>query len=103
MTTLKIGAATAARIEETYEPNFKADKFFPDWDAAFVAKHMGWLAPDHYVPETGYLKLSVHSWLLTIGGKRISRARTARSGTCSTRPTSRGSRPRARSPRTSTW
>jgi glyoxylase-like metal-dependent hydrolase (beta-lactamase superfamily II) len=71
MTKLKIGAASAARIEETYEPNFKADKFFPDWDAAFVAKHMGWLAPDHYIPETGYLKLSVHSWLLTIGGKKI--------------------------------
>ena len=36
MRTLKIGAATAARIEETYEPNFKAAKFFPDWDPAFV-------------------------------------------------------------------
>jgi len=71
MTTLRIGAATAARIEETYEPNIKADRFFPDWDAALAEKHMSWLAPDHYVPETGYLKLSVHSWLLTVGGKRV--------------------------------
>jgi glyoxylase-like metal-dependent hydrolase (beta-lactamase superfamily II) len=71
MSTLRIGAAVAARIEETYEPNFRAERFFPDWDPAFVAGHLAWLAPDHYVPETGYLRLSVHSWLLTVGGKRI--------------------------------
>ena len=31
MTTFAIGAATVTRIEETYEPNFAAAKFFPDW------------------------------------------------------------------------
>ena len=71
MRTLKIGAATAARIEETYEPNFSAAKFFRDWDSAFAEKHMAWLAPDHYDPASGMLKLSVHSWLLTVNGKRI--------------------------------
>ena len=71
MTLLKIGAATAARIEETYEPNFAARKFFPDWDDAFVAQHLRWLVPGHYDPDSGYLRLSVHSWLLTVNGKRI--------------------------------
>jgi glyoxylase-like metal-dependent hydrolase (beta-lactamase superfamily II) len=71
MTTLRIGAATAARIEETYESNFNAVKFFPDWSAAVAGEHAGWLSPDHYDPASGMLKLSIHSWLLTVGGKRI--------------------------------
>jgi glyoxylase-like metal-dependent hydrolase (beta-lactamase superfamily II) len=71
MTQLHIGAAIAARVEETYEPNFEAVKFFPDWDPAVLQEHGAWLSPDHYDPASGYLKLSVHSWLLTVGGKRI--------------------------------
>ena len=71
MTQLRIGAAIAARVEETYEPNFSAVKFFPDWDPAVVQEHGTWLSPDHYDAASGYLKLSVHSWLLTVGGKRI--------------------------------
>jgi hypothetical protein len=71
MTQLSIGAAIAARVEETYEPNFSAVKFFPDWDPAVMQEHGAWLSPDHYDPASGCLKLSVHSWLLTAGGKRI--------------------------------
>ena len=71
MTQLKIGAATAARIEESYEPNFNAVKFFADWDPAVLDEHRDWLTPNHYDSASGFLKLSVHSWLLTVGGKRI--------------------------------
>ncbi len=71
MTQLKIGAATAARIEESYEPNFNAVKFFPDWDPKVLQEHASWLSPGHYDPASGFLKLSIHSWLLTVGGKRI--------------------------------
>ena len=71
MTQLKIGAATAARIEESYEPNFNAVKFFADWDPAVLDEHRDWLTPNHYDSASGLLKLSVHSWLLTVGGKRI--------------------------------
>ena len=71
MTQLKIGAALATRIEESYEPNFNAVKFFPDWDPAVLQEHAEWLSPAHYDPASGFLKLSVHSWLLTVGGKRI--------------------------------
>ena len=31
MVEVKLGAATATRIEESYEPNFDAKVFFPDW------------------------------------------------------------------------
>jgi glyoxylase-like metal-dependent hydrolase (beta-lactamase superfamily II) len=71
MTEVKLGAATVQRIEESYEPNFDAKMFFPDWQPAVVQEHRDWLLPNHYDEPSGSLKLSVHSWLLTIGGKRI--------------------------------
>src|SRR5947207_3172701 len=71
MTELKLGAATVQRIEESYEPNFDAKMFFPDWQPSVVQQHKDWLLPHHYDEPTGFLKLGVHSWLLTIGGKRI--------------------------------
>ena len=36
-----------------------------------VQQHRDWLLPNHYDEPSGSLKLSVHSWLLTVGGKRI--------------------------------
>jgi glyoxylase-like metal-dependent hydrolase (beta-lactamase superfamily II) len=36
-----------------------------------VDEHRDWLVPGHYDPASGMLKLSIHSWLLTVGGKRI--------------------------------
>ena len=71
MTELKLGAATVQRIEESYEPNFDARSFFPDWQPSVVDRHRSWLVPGHYDEASGFLKLSVHSWLLTVGGKRI--------------------------------
>ena len=71
MTEVKLGAATVQRIEESYEPNFEAKAFFPDWQPSVVDRHRAWLVPSHYDEASGFLKLSVHSWLLTIGGKRI--------------------------------
>ena len=71
MTTTTIGAARITRIEESYEPNFEARTFFTDWRDEIVAEHLPWLAPNHFDPATGWLKLSVHSWLIEIGGRRI--------------------------------
>ena len=36
-----------------------------------MAEHKHWLAPHHYEAETGKIRLSVHSWLLKVGGKTI--------------------------------
>jgi len=71
MTEVKLGAGTVRRIEESYEPNFDAKMFFPDWAPEVAQQHRGWLLPNHYDEPSGSLKLSVHSWLLTVGGKRI--------------------------------
>ena len=71
MVEVKLGAATATRIEESYEPNFDAKMFFPDWQPEVVRQHRDWLVPNHYDEASGLLKLSVHSWLLKVGGKNI--------------------------------
>ena len=71
MTEVKLGGATVQRIEESYEPNFDAKMFFPDWQPGVVQEHRDWLLPNHYDEPSGSLKLSVHSWLLSVGGKRI--------------------------------
>jgi glyoxylase-like metal-dependent hydrolase (beta-lactamase superfamily II) len=71
MVEIRLGAGTAVRIEESYEPNFEAKAFFPDWDPAVVDRHRNWLVPAHYDEATAFLKLSVHSWLLRVGGRTI--------------------------------
>jgi glyoxylase-like metal-dependent hydrolase (beta-lactamase superfamily II) len=71
MNAVKIGDATVTRIEETYEPNFIAAKFFPDWRPQIVEEHRDWMLPNHYDPASGKMKFSIHSWLITVGGKRI--------------------------------
>jgi glyoxylase-like metal-dependent hydrolase (beta-lactamase superfamily II) len=71
MTEVKIGGGTAVRIEESYEPNFVAKTFFADWRPEVVEEHRAWMVPNHYDEATASLKLSVHSWLLRVGGKNI--------------------------------
>lgn len=71
MTEFTFGDVTATRIEESYEPNFAAAQFFAEWSPAIVETHRDWMVSDHYDPPSGRLKLSVHSWLVKIGGKRV--------------------------------
>ena len=71
MVRIGIGVATITRIEETYAPAFAASTFFPAWDPSVLERHSGWMIPDHYEAATGFLKLSVHSWLIEVGGRRI--------------------------------
>jgi len=71
MTTATIGAAKITRIEETYGHFFAANKFFAEWSDEAAAEHLSWMAPNHYDPATGFLKISIHSWLIEVGGKKI--------------------------------
>jgi glyoxylase-like metal-dependent hydrolase (beta-lactamase superfamily II) len=70
MSVVTIGGVRATRIEESYEPNFDAAMFFADWRPEILAEYP-WIAPDHYNPASAMLKLSVHSWLLEAGSKKI--------------------------------
>jgi glyoxylase-like metal-dependent hydrolase (beta-lactamase superfamily II) len=71
VTEVQIGAARVTRIEESYEANFDAREFFADWRPEVVDEHRGWMLPDHLDVTTGWLKLSVHSWLIRLGGRTI--------------------------------
>jgi glyoxylase-like metal-dependent hydrolase (beta-lactamase superfamily II) len=71
MTEVKIGGATVTRIEESYAPIFDATKFFPDWRPNVVDEHRDWMVSDHYDPTSGFLKFSIHSWLIKLGGRAI--------------------------------
>ena len=71
MTLFKVGQATIARIEETYGATFRPADTFADCTAEVLAEHQHWLAPNHYDAARGLLKLSVHSWLLQVGGQNI--------------------------------
>ena len=71
MSVLSVGKATITRIEETFLPTYDIKHIFPEWNEEHSAKHAHWLAPNHYDPASGLIKLSVHSWLLQIGPRKI--------------------------------
>ncbi len=71
MTIFSVGKATVVRIEETYQPVYTPKELFPEFTDAILSEHKHWLAPNHYDAATGKVKLSVHSWLLRIGGQTI--------------------------------
>ena len=68
---LEVGAAKITRIEETYGATYPLRRIFPDCTDELLALHREWLAPHHYDADSGLIKLSVHSWLLEIGGRKI--------------------------------
>ncbi len=71
MSLFNVGQASIARIEETYKPVYKPGDLFPEWSNDILAKHRHWLAPNHYDEASGLIYLSVQSWLLQIGKKKI--------------------------------
>jgi glyoxylase-like metal-dependent hydrolase (beta-lactamase superfamily II) len=71
MTVLSLGEARITRIEETYQPVYPPRDIFPEWNQEIYDRHRHWLVPNHFDPASGLIKLSVHSWLLQIGGKNI--------------------------------
>jgi glyoxylase-like metal-dependent hydrolase (beta-lactamase superfamily II) len=71
MSVFKVGKATITRIEETYQAIYPVKELFPACTDAILAEHARWLAPHHFDPASGKIKLSVHSWLLQIDGKKI--------------------------------
>jgi len=71
MTQFTVGHASIARIEETYLPVYRPRDLFPEYSDTIAAEHAHWMAPHHYDREKDLIKLSVHSWLLQIGGRKI--------------------------------
>ncbi|HVZ53626.1 MAG TPA: hypothetical protein VG986_16790, partial [Pseudolabrys sp.] len=66
----RLGRATITRVEETNVPSYPISKVFPELSEAELAAHLPWLAPHHYDADKGLIRLSVHSWLIQIDGRK---------------------------------
>src|SRR6267378_1876886 len=71
MSVFSVGKVSITRIEETYLPVYRPGDIFPEYDAAIAAEHADWMAPHPSAAEKDLIKLSVHSWLVQIGAKKI--------------------------------
>ncbi len=58
-------------IVEMVDRSFDMLRFFPLATEADIAANLAWMAPHHFDPETRRLLLSMHSWLVEVGGRRI--------------------------------
>jgi glyoxylase-like metal-dependent hydrolase (beta-lactamase superfamily II) len=67
----QIGEATITRVEEVNKPVYPLRQIFAECTDEILAEHKSWIAPNHYEAETGRIRLSVQSWLLQVGGKKI--------------------------------
>lgn len=60
-----LGPVTVTRIEEQLGfGSFPPDRYFVGFERELIERHLGWLVPNHYVPEHDALITSVHSWLI---------------------------------------
>jgi glyoxylase-like metal-dependent hydrolase (beta-lactamase superfamily II) len=63
--TWQIGETLVTRIEEQLGPgSYPPDQYFKGFERGVVERNLGWLVPNHYLPEADQLVTSVHSWLV---------------------------------------
>jgi glyoxylase-like metal-dependent hydrolase (beta-lactamase superfamily II) len=71
MDSFVLGDLAVARIEEAVEPLAPPEVLLPSVDRAQIERHVDWLAPNYYTPETGTFTIVVQSWLIRTGGLTI--------------------------------
>ena len=71
MTLRTIGEATVDRVEEMPGPSFRLTTIFPDWDPAVMETHGHWLAPNYVNVERMAVVMSLHTWVIRLGGKTV--------------------------------
>ncbi len=63
--TWRVGSATVTRVEEQLGPaSFPPEQYFSGFEPELLQRHLGWLVPHHYRPETRQIVTSVHAWLI---------------------------------------
>ena len=71
MTSFHIGEISITSIPEIEDTSFELKGFFPQSVDTDVVANSPWLSLPHFDPATGRIRLSMHSWLLQTGKKRI--------------------------------
>jgi glyoxylase-like metal-dependent hydrolase (beta-lactamase superfamily II) len=71
MSGIKIGDAIVKRVEEMPGPSFRLGTIFPDWRDEILDEHRDWLVPNYVNAEKMSVLMSLHSWIVDLGGRRI--------------------------------
>ena len=71
MTVMELGDIRLSRVLESEEFILTPEEVFPDYDPAVFDRHMDWLAPRHYRPDTNMMVITNQSYLLQTPGRTI--------------------------------
>ncbi len=66
----RVGDATVTKVTERHL-SLKASTLFSQFDPEVITEHRPWLAGDHLDASEENLLLSVHTWVVRIGGRTI--------------------------------
>lgn len=66
----RVGDATVTRITEQVLA-VPAAYLYPQWDVALARDNAHWLGAEHICAQLQTLTLSIHSWLVQVGGKTL--------------------------------
>src|SRR4051812_2462282 len=69
--SFQVGAATVTPVVEMVDHSFDFFRFFPKATEAALQENVGWMAPHHFDKASRRVLLSMHSWLVEAGGRRI--------------------------------
>lgn len=66
-----LGDVEIIRVVEWHEPFLPTSDMFPRIGADVWKDNEGWLAPDHWEPDTGRVVSALQSWVLRSGGRTV--------------------------------
>jgi glyoxylase-like metal-dependent hydrolase (beta-lactamase superfamily II) len=69
--SFQVGAATVTPVVEMVDRSFDFLAFLPKATEDALRANLHWMAPHHFDPASRRVLLSMHSWLVEAGGKRI--------------------------------
>lgn len=68
---MQIGTARLTPVVELEAVPYPLAHFFDGCDRAMLARHLSWLAPEHYDPAGDAVLLSHHAWLVDVAGYKV--------------------------------
>lgn len=71
MTVMELGDIRLSRVIESEEFILTPEEVFPDYDPEVFERHLHWLAPRHYQPETNMLVIVNQTYLIELPGRTI--------------------------------
>src|SRR5271166_1518546 len=67
----RIGTMSVIKVHELDLNGFAATQLLPGLESSVLAKHLDWIDPRTFDPQTGQVFMSVHTWVVQFEGKVI--------------------------------